>query len=328
MKNITHENNPRPYFLVQIIVIIVTIGAIWLVYYFNPFAKPQLKIGSTYMTMNNEFYPVLNEQVANYINNKHDVLINRDPALNINKQVQEIRSFTKIHVNAIILNPINSNSSRIANAVKNAAKNGVKIVVVDNPLKDDRYVTCTIVSNNYQTGVLDAKQLLKNRKKARILLLTQTDVTSGRQRIAGFVHEIKKHKNRQYQIVGRINTNGQSEYTYPKVCNYIKQNPNFDTVMTLNDKVAIGTLAALKKEKHEENTQVYSVDGSQDTKKIIATNPCLKATIAQSPITIGKTAIKMAYRAINGHQVKHRILIPVQPITPHNINQFNLTGWQ
>lgn len=280
------------------------------------------------MTMNNDFYPVLNEQIANYVNNKHDILINRDPALNIDKQVQELHAFTKEHVNAIVLNPINSTSPKILAAVKKAAKSGIKIIVVDNPLKDDRYVTCTIMSDNFKAGVLDAKQLFKNRKKARILLLTQTDVTSARQRIAGFEDTIKKAHNHNYKIVGRINTNGQSEFTYPKLCTYIRRNPDFDTIMTLNDKVAIGALAALRKEKHEQNTQVYSVDGSRDTKQIMGTNPCLKATIAQSPITIGKTAIKVAYRAINGQPVKHRILIPVRTITAKNINQFNLTGWQ
>lgn len=328
MKTITHKKSPWPYFLIQIIVTIFTIGIIWLFYYFNPFSKPQLTIGSTYMTMNNDFYPVLNEQVANYINNKHDILINRDPALNIDKQVQEIHSFTKKHVSAIILNPINSDSPKIANAVKKAAKNGIKVIVVDNPLKDDRYVTCTIMSNNYQAGVLDAKQLFKNRKRAKILLLTQTDVSSARQRIAGFVDTIKKTHNKNYKIVGRINTNGQSEFTYPKICAYIRQNRNFNTMMTLNDKVAVGALAALKKEKHEHNTQLYSVDGSRETKQIMGINPCLKATIAQSPITIGKTAIRVAYRAINDKPVKHRILTPVKTITAKNINQFNLTGWQ
>lgn len=317
---------PFFYFFVHILLMLIVVGLIWLVYVARPFSATKLHFASTYMTMNNDFYPVLNEQVANYVDTRKDVLVNRDPALNVNKQVQEIHTFTRERYNAIILNPIASDSPQIAQAVKQAAQKGIKVIIVDNTLKDDRYATCTIVSANYQAGVMDAKQLMKKRKRAKILLLVQTDVASGRQRIAGFVNTIKGHSG--YQIVGHLDTNGQSESTYPRVSSYIGKHPNFDTIMTLNDKVALGALAALRKQRHEANTQVYSVDGSEDVKKMMGENPCLKATVAQSPIHIGKLAVKIAYRAVNGQKVPHKILVPVRIITPQNIGQFNVTGWQ
>lgn len=326
MKRLTKKLNPFFYFFVHILIMLVAVGLIWLIYVARPFSATKLHFASSYMTMNNDFYPVLNEQVANYVDSKNDILVNRDPALKVDKQVQEIHAFTRQRYNAIILNPIASDSPKIASAVKQAAQKGIKVIVVDNPLRDDRYVTCTIVSANYQAGVMDAKQLMKKRKRAQILLLTQTDVASGRQRIAGFVNTIKNHPN--YQIVGRLNTNGQSESTYPRVSAYIKKHPHFNTIMTLNDKVALGALAALRRRQHETGTQVYSVDGSEDVKKMMGTNASLAATVAQSPIQIGKLAVKIAYRVVNGQKVPHRILVPVKIITPQNINQFNVTGWQ
>lgn len=42
---------------------------IWLIYVSVSVsvANNKVQIGSSYMTMNNEFYPLLNEQVANYV---------------------------------------------------------------------------------------------------------------------------------------------------------------------------------------------------------------------------------------------------------------------
>ncbi|MBA1392690.1 sugar ABC transporter substrate-binding protein, partial [Lactobacillus sp. XV13L] len=59
--------------------------AVFGIFIANPSQKNQVKIGATYMTMNNSFYPVLNEQVANYVDYRHGRLYNRDPALIVDK---------------------------------------------------------------------------------------------------------------------------------------------------------------------------------------------------------------------------------------------------
>ncbi|MEB3363878.1 hypothetical protein SDC49_09390 [Lactobacillus sp. R2/2] len=95
-----------------------------------PSQDEQVKIGSTYMTMNNSFYPVLNEQIANYVEDHHDRLYNRDPALIVNKQVEELHTFIRQRMNAIIINPVDGNSRKIQNALRLAKKKELKLLLL------------------------------------------------------------------------------------------------------------------------------------------------------------------------------------------------------
>lgn len=313
--------------LIIIFVIAAVIVSIWLVSVANPLAKSQVQIGSSYMTMNNEFYPVVNEQVANYIDERNDFLYNRDPALNVDRQVQEIHSFMHKHVNAILLNPVDGNSAKLNQAIVAAHKQGIKIVIVDSPVKT-KQVDCTITSDNYEAGVICAKQMLKQQSHARILLLEHSKAVSAVERINGFLNTIKKTHNKNYQIVGHLNTYGQSETTYPLVKRFIKKH-NFDSIMALNDRSAIGALAAIHEAHLQKNIFVYSVDGSQTLKKFIANNSQQHiVTVAQYPIKMGNVAVKTAYRLVHGKKVPKKIVLPVKLITSKNVNDYSVTGWQ
>ena len=186
---------------------------------------------------------------------------------------------------------------------------------------------CTIRSNNYQSGVLCAKELMSKQKNANILILQQPTAISVVERIKGFEDTIKNNKN--FHIVDKINTTGQSENSYPKVQKYLKQGKNFDTIMSLNDKTAVGALAAINANNKNSKIAIYSIDGSENIKKMLSNQDSnVKATVAQSPLQIGKVAIKVAYKLINHQKVKKEIILPVKLITSKNIKNFNITGWQ
>lgn len=99
--------------------------------------------------------------------------------------------------------------------------------------------------------------------------------------------------------------------------------------MSLNDKTAVGALAAINANNKSSKIAIYSIDGSENIKKMLSTqNANVKATVAQSPLQIGKVAIKVAYELINHQKVKKEIILPVKLITSKNIKNFNITGWQ
>lgn len=300
---------------------------IWLIYVSVSVANNKVQIGSSYMTMNNEFYPLLNEQVANYVEERKGLLYSRDPALSVNKQVDEIHSLVNKQVNAIILNPVDGKSPKLNKAIAAAHKEGTKIVIVDSPVKT-KQVDCTILSDNYKAGQLCAKTLMSKKKEAKILLLTHPTALSAVDRINGFTDTIKKSHNHNYQIVGRISTFGQSEYSYPRVKKFIQNGNKFDTIMALNDRTAVGALAAIDTEHQTGKIKVYSVDGSKDMKKMLGVNKSAQATVAQFPIEMGNLAAKVAYKLIDGKKVPKKIILPVKIITTKNLNYYNTSGWQ
>ena len=73
-----------------------------------PMVASQRKIGTSYMTMNNDFYKVLNNEVEKIVEENNDILYTRDPALDVDKQTQQVESFIEKGVNIIIINPVDA----------------------------------------------------------------------------------------------------------------------------------------------------------------------------------------------------------------------------
>ncbi|MFR0584916.1 substrate-binding domain-containing protein [Lactobacillus porci] len=302
---------------------------VFLLIFYHPWVSQQRLIGATYMTMNNNFYVVLNEQIANAVNRKGDRLLTRDPALKVSKQVDQIDDFIKQGVSVIIIAPVNGNSVKIHQALQRARREGIKIINVDTELKWKNDADCIITSNNYRAGELEAKYMMAHQKKAKILLLEQATAFSAIQRIDGFTNEVAASDHKQnYQIVGRLETYGQSEIALPKVANFIDHGKKFDTVMALNDQAAVGALSAIAAKKIKRRIAVYSVDGAPNMKGLIGKNANAVATSSQSPVAIGSLTGKTVYRMLNNQPIAKWLVTPVKVIDRANIGNYSTTGWQ
>ena len=312
--------------IVSVFIALLTMLGIYLHYKLVPYNENRVKIGATYMTMNNDFYKVLNNEIDKIVEENNDILYTRDPALDVNKQTQQVELFIKKGVNIIIINPVDANSKKLIKVLKKAKKTGIKIVVVDSQLSDNSPVDTTIVSDNYQAGVLCAKNLMQTQSSAKILLLEHQKAVSAVDRINGFLATIKGHDS--YQVVDRKDCLGQTEVAMPQVESVINSGVDFDTVMALNDQVAIGALAAIENMKVTAPVKIYGVDGSPDMKNLLATTSSFQSTVAQSPLTIGEKAIQAGYRLYQDKKVDKEIVIPVEFMTSDNVLNSDLTGWQ
>lgn len=299
---------------------------VFLCYKFLPVVPNQIRIGSSYMTMNNVFYKTLNNEIEKRVDENHDILYTRDPALNIDKQCLQIESFVDKKVDAIIINPIDSNNKKLNTAIKKAKDAGIKIVVVDTQLKDSSNVDSTIVSDNYKAGVLCAEDMKKRVDNAEILLLEHSSTMSATDRIKGFTDTIKGNTN--YKIIDRVETLGQTEITMPIVSNLISKGEKFNVVMALNDQSAIGALAALKENNINDKIYVYGIDGSPDMKKLLQDKNEVTGTVAQFPVKIGQNAIDVVYDLVKGKKTDKEIIVPVEFIDKEKLTNFDIRGWQ
>ena len=139
------------------------------------------------------------------------------------------------------------------------------MIVIDSQVYRSDLVAMTIVSDNYKAGVLCAKEMMKQKDQANIVLLTHNAARSAVDRINGFLDTIKNNKN--YKILASADTQGQIERALPKVDKIIEEYQNIDVVMGLNDPAAMGALAALDSKGAREGVLVYGIDGSPEGKK-------------------------------------------------------------
>ena len=307
--------------------LVLLVMALSFVYFKGILPDPkQVKIGVTYMTMNNDFYKTLNAELEKKTNQQGSRLYVRDPELDEGKQSQQIDFFVKEKVNVIVINPVKSNSPSIISSLQKAKKAGIKIIVVDTPISKEVAVDTTIVSDNYQAGVLIAKDMMKRLPAANILLLEHRNAVSAMDRIRGFVETIKDQP--RYKIVSQKETLGQTEEAMPQVKNALDEGMDFNVVMALNDRAAIGALAAIKNDGLNRKLSIYGVDGSPDIKNFLATTNDIEGTVAQSPIQMGRKVAQVIELMQEGKSYDSQYLIPVHLVNRDNISQYTVTGWQ
>ena len=307
--------------------LVLLVMALSFVYFKGILPDPkQVKIGVTYMTMNNDFYKTLNAELEKKTNQQGSRLYVRDPELDEGKQSQQIDFFVKEKVNVIVINPVKSNSPSIISSLQKAKKAGIKIIVVDTPISKEVAVDTTIVSDNYQAGVLIAKDMMKRLPAANILLLEHRNAVSAMDRIRGFVETIKNQP--QYKIVSQKETLGQTEEAMPQVKSALDEGMDFNVVMALNDRAAIGALAAIKNNGLNRKLSIYGVDGSPDIKNFLATTNDIEGTVAQSPIQMGRKVAQVIELMQEGKSYDSQYLIPVHLVNRDNISQYTVTGWQ
>ena len=307
--------------------LVLLVMALSFVYFKGILPDPkQVKIGVTYMTMNNDFYKTLNAELEKKTNQQGSRLYVRDPELDEGKQSQQIDFFVKEKVNVIVINPVKSNSPSIISSLQKAKKAGIKIIVVDAPVSKEVAVDTTIVSDNYQAGVLIAKDMMKRLPAANILLLEHRNAVSAMDRIRGFVETIKDQP--RYKIVSQKETLGQTEEAMPQVKSALDEGMDFNVVMALNDRAAIGALAAIKNNGLNRKLSIYGVDGSPDIKNFLATTNDIEGTVAQSPIQMGRKVAQVIELMQEGKSYDSQYLIPVHLVKRDNISQYTVTGWQ
>ena len=302
------------------LVVAVLLGTVYSSYLMPQ--KTHLVFGATYMTMNNPFYEVINNELKKEIEKEGDELIVRNPELNIDKQNEQIEEFISKKVDGIFVNPIDSSK---LTSLESAREAGIPIIAIDASVENKDLIDCVIESDNYDAGVLCAQDMMKRMQSADIVLLKHSTVESAVSRIQGFVDTIKNYP--QYKIIDSAECEGQLERAMPVMQNILERHSKVDVVMSLNDPSALGALAAIESMKRT-NILVYGVDGTPDLKSLIKQSPLVAGTAAQSPIQFGRLAAKNMYSILNRKDVPEIIEVPVTLITKDNIDTFNVRGWQ
>ena len=303
----------------------VTIGLVIMSALFHHFAttdyslrqnEHRRKLGAVYMTLNNPFYEVIDEEIRTVVENHGDVLISRNPALSVDKQVEEIRALIDDGVSLIFINPVDWTKVEPALELARAAK--IPVIAIDTNVEDDSLVVCTVVSDNYSAGVQCAEHMLKNFAGGNSQARSSID------RISGFRDKIAANKN--FEIVAEAECLGQLEVAMPVMEDMIRAHPEINIVMALNDPAAMGALAALQNENRSGDVKVYGVDGVPETKEMIFSRR-MTATAGQSPRQIGKLAADCAYKIFDGESVEKIIKLPTKLISAENLSAADLDSW-
>lgn len=311
-----------------IVCILVVVGAMFLGYWMKKdFSMSQKRnsylIGMSYMTMNNEFYKIIGREISGRVEAEGDRVVLRDPALDVDRQIEQIHDMLDMGIDVLVLTPVNH--EKLTSVLERARDMGVKIVVVDSNVNDDEMVDCTITSDNYNAGAVVGNYFLQHCSEAKVVVMTHETTKSGKDRVQGFLDKVSSHKG--IEIVQTIECEGQTELAMPAIEKAIENGTVFDTVFCLNDLAGVGVVAALEEHQMLDEVTVYGVDASPDAKALIKEG-MMKASAAQFPSEIGTKAADAIYQLLQGEKTEKQILVPIKLITRENVEEFGINRWQ
>ena len=280
--------------------------------------------GATYMTMDNQYFEVLNSLIEEIVESNGDRLITRDPANNQRKQNDQILDMLDMGVDCIFINAVDYES--IGPALEACRERNVPFINIDTNTAYDDAAASVIASDNYNAGVLIGKDLAAKRTQARIVILYDRAIRSTNLRLQGFLDSLSASRL-DYTIVYTASGTTLLHETMVEMQKFLNLGLYFDVIFGGNDPAALGALAAIQNNRVDRDILIYGIDGSPSAKMMIQQD-YMEGTAAQFPSRIAKSAVQAAYDCLDGKPVQKYITVPVEFVTKQTVEQYNVMGWQ
>ena len=289
--------------------------------------KRPVTFGAVYMTMDNQYFEVLNSQIANLVEANGDILIARDGVDSHERQNEQILDLLSAGADFIFINPVDK--SLCLGALSECERKKVPFLAVDSSIFDTKeFSMCvgTAEADNEMAGELIAQDLMQSLKKARLVVLYDKDIESTCTRLSSFLSALDEAKY-PYEIVYSISATTLLHETMVESQKFLDLRIPFDALFAANDPSALGALAAIQNNNAFSNQLIYGIDGSPQAKTMVSQG-FMKATAAQYPSAIARTAVNAAYKYLLTKEKCGDVKIPVRLLTKENIAETTLTGWQ
>ncbi len=235
------------------------------------------------------------------------------------QQIQVVENFVARRVSGIVLAPLDS--SALIAPVENAMRSHVPVVIVDSGLKSDQIVSY-ISTDNFKGGQLGAAHLarLLNDRGNVILVRYQVGSASTEEREAGFLEEIKNHKD--IKVISSDQYAGATrDSAYQTAQNLMNRyGKDVQGMFAPCEPVTIGVLMALKDiGKAGGAIQLVGFDsGTQSVDGL--KNGDVQGLVVQNPLKMGYLGVMTIIDQIQKKKVPKRIDTGVRVATRENMN--------
>jgi ribose transport system substrate-binding protein len=279
--------------------------------------------GFTSMRISNPFFAVIEETIREEVEKNGHRLITVDPDMDPQKQISQIEDLISRKIDAIFINPVDWEEIRPALVSLNQAK--IPIINYDAEVKDLDLVAAYVGSDNHNAGYVCGVDMVKRFPNGGpIAVLDCPGMRSLRDRIDGFNEAIM---GKGFTVVFLRDALGNSPTAQRHTEEMLQSNTEVIAIMGGNDPTALGALAACQAA-NRADILIYGVDGSPLAKAEIAKGGQFAGTGAQSPISIAKESVVVAYKILNKEPYEKRVPVRTFIINRENIAEYDIDGWQ
>ncbi|NHT75652.1 monosaccharide ABC transporter substrate-binding protein (CUT2 family) [Rhizobium sp. PP-F2F-G38] len=283
-------------------------------------------IGVSIAKFDDNFLTVLRNGMSDYAQTLNGVSLQIEDAQNdVAKQQSQIQNFIAAGVDAIIVNPVDTDATAAMSKIASDAK--IPLVYVNrqpanlDALPDKQ---AFVASEETVAGTLEAQEvcrLLGGKGKA-VVMMGELSNQGARMRTAA-VHDVLATDDcKGISIVEEQTANWQRTEGADLITNWLSAGTEFDAVIANNDEMAIGAMQALKAAgRPMDKVVIAGVDATQDALAAMAAGD-LDVTVFQNAAGQGKGAVDAALKLVKGETVEKKVYIPFELVTPANLKDY------
>ena len=283
-------------------------------------------VGVSMALFDDNFLTVLRNGMQDYAKTLNGVTLQVEDAQNdVAKQQSQIQNFIASKVDAIIVNPVDTDATAAMSKI--AADAGIPLVYVNRePVNVDTLPDkqAFVASNEQESGTLETKEvcrLLGGKGKA-VIMMGELSNQAARMRTQDVHDVVKTDECKGIEIVEEQTANWQRTQGSDLVTNWLSSGIEFNAVIANNDEMAIGAIQALKAAgKDMKSYVVAGVDATQDALAAMQAGD-LDVTVFQDAAGQGKGALDAALKLVKGDKVEKKVYIPFQLVTPENVKDY------
>ncbi|MER8116396.1 substrate-binding domain-containing protein [Streptomyces sp. NPDC094031] len=281
-------------------------------------ASDKPKMGLSLSTLNNPFFVQIRSGAQAEAKRLGVDLTVTDAQNDASQQANQLQNFTSSSLDAIIVNPVDSDAA--SNSVKAADKAKIPVIAVDRGVnKAD--VDALVASDNIAGGEQAAKTIAgKLGGKGKIVILQgQAGTSAARERAQGFANGLKAYPG--IKVVAQQPADFDRTKGLDVMSNLLQAHPDVQGVIAANDEMALGAIKALGS-KAGTSVPVVGFDGTPDGLTAVKAGT-LYASVAQQPTQLGRIAVDNALKASQGKKVEQTVKVPVKVVTKSNVAGFS-----
>ena len=287
-------------------------------------------VGVSMALFDDNFLTVLRNGMIEYAKTLDGVNLQVEDAQNdVAKQQSQVQNFIASGVDAIIVNPVDTDATVALSKI--AADAGIPLVYVNRePVNVNELPAkqAFVASDERESGTLETKEvcrLLKEAGKTQaniVVMMGELSNQAARQRTQD-VHDVIATPDCSFmKIVEEQTANWQRTQASDLMTNWLSAGVQFDAVVSNNDEMAIGAIQALKAAGKDTTKEIIGgVDATQDALAAMKAGD-LKVTVFQDAAGQGKGAVDTALQIAKGDKVDTKVYIPFKLVTPANVDEY------
>lgn len=217
-------------------------------------------------------------------------------SVHVSKQIGMVYTAINRHVDGIILVPYSPTA--LLPPVKKAMAANIPVIATDSTLTPMKAVSYTGVPNEKAAEAVAKYAATAVHGKGQYAIIDYNlSTTSGQARKKGFQEEMSKHPDMKF--AGIQISHSLPETAMKEATTMLERNPKINVIFGANDRSALGVAEAVKRMHMQNKVTVVGFDADLGEIDYIKSG-VIKASVLQSPITMGETAVDMLHKVFTG----------------------------